>query len=64
MAEPVDAPGCVPYRRPDGRICAPACAVAPDGTLGDALVYLSPDDEAFAVWDEYLRKRDRFRAET
>lgn len=49
---------CLVHRTPDGRICAPARAVAEDGTLGDGVVYLGPTDPAWPVWDAYLRRRE------
>ncbi len=59
MTERLDAGRCrVPHRLPDGRICAPARAVADDGTMGDGIIHLSPGDAGYDVWAAYLRQRD------
>jgi hypothetical protein len=42
-------------RNPDGTINAPFRAKGDDGTIGDGMSRIGPDDPAYAAWDEWLK---------
>lgn len=45
-------------RNADGTLTIPARAEANDGTIGDGLDTIGPDDPRFGVWDRWLGSGD------
>ena len=51
----------VPERLPDGRIVVPKRAEGEDGTIGDAMVPIGPDDPDYEGWDTMLKEIQKMR---
>jgi hypothetical protein len=45
-------------RLPNGKLRVPKRAESEDGTIGDGLVDIGPDDPLYEVWDKYLASRE------
>jgi hypothetical protein len=43
-----------PERLPDGSLRVPRRAEAPDGTIGDGVDVIGPDDPGFQAWSDYI----------
>jgi hypothetical protein len=45
-----------PERLPNGNLLIPKRAEGPNGTIGDGMIEIAPNDPEFKKWDEYLIK--------
>jgi len=48
-----------PGRNPDGTITILARNEAEDGSIGDGLTTVGPDDPRFGQWDQWLQQNEQ-----
>ena len=52
--QPVGGYLSVPQQLPNGNLLVPKRIEADDGTIGDTLVEIAPDDPMFDTWQQFL----------
>ena len=48
-----------PGKNPDGTITILSRNEAEDGSIGDGLITIGPDDERYPVWDRYFSAQEQ-----